>query len=69
MKTAYVTTLRNGDAYLPGVEPLGQSLEANRTRVPRVVMVTRCCIVRGGARRAPPVGGDGVSDGVEGAGT
>jgi hypothetical protein len=40
MKTAYVTTLCNGDGYLPGVEALGKSLEMSGTRIPRVVMVT-----------------------------
>jgi alpha-N-acetylglucosamine transferase len=40
MKTAYVTTLSHGDAYLPGVEALGKSLDATGTSVPRVVMVT-----------------------------
>lgn len=40
MKTAYVTTLCNGDGYLPGVEVLGKSLEASGTRVPRVVLAT-----------------------------
>jgi hypothetical protein len=40
MKTAYATTLCSGDAYLPGVEALGKSLDASGTRVPKVVMVT-----------------------------
>jgi alpha-N-acetylglucosamine transferase len=40
MKTAYVTTLCNGDSYLPGVEALGKSLEKSGTSTPRVVMVT-----------------------------
>jgi alpha-N-acetylglucosamine transferase len=40
MKTAYVSTLCNGDAYAPGVEVLGKSLEATGTAVPRIVMVT-----------------------------
>src|SRR5579871_3002789 len=40
MKTAYTTTLCNGEGYLPGVEALGSSLEATGTKVPRVLMVT-----------------------------
>jgi alpha-N-acetylglucosamine transferase len=40
MKTAYVTTLCNGEGYLPGVEALGKSLEAHGTKVPRVVLAT-----------------------------
>lgn len=40
MKTAYVTTLCNGDAYLPGVEALGKSLDATGTTVPKVAMLT-----------------------------
>jgi lipopolysaccharide biosynthesis glycosyltransferase len=40
MQTAYVTTLCNGEGYLPGVEALGKSLEAHGTKVPRVVLVT-----------------------------
>ena len=40
MRTAYVTTLCNGEGYLPGVEALGKSLEAHGTTVPRVVLVT-----------------------------
>jgi alpha-N-acetylglucosamine transferase len=40
MKTAYVTTLTAGDAYVPGVEALGESLRETGTSVPRVVMVT-----------------------------
>ena len=40
MKTAYTTTLCNGDGYLPGVEALGKSLEAHGTKVPRIVLVT-----------------------------
>lgn len=40
MKHAYVTLMCNGDAYLPGVEALGESLAATGTLVPRVVMVT-----------------------------
>jgi glycogenin glucosyltransferase len=39
-KHAYVTLMTGGDAYLPGVEALGQSLVATGTKVPRVVMVT-----------------------------
>jgi hypothetical protein len=37
---AYVTTLCDGDAYLPGVEVLGRSLVASGTREPRLAMVT-----------------------------
>jgi lipopolysaccharide biosynthesis glycosyltransferase len=37
---AYATTLTHGDAYAPGVEALGRSLEATGTDVPRVLMVT-----------------------------
>jgi len=37
MKTAYVTTLCNGEGYLPGVEALGKSLEAHGTKIPRIV--------------------------------
>jgi lipopolysaccharide biosynthesis glycosyltransferase len=40
MQSAYVTTLCNGEGYLPGVEALGKSLEAHGTIVPRVVLVT-----------------------------
>jgi len=40
MKTAYVTTLCNGEGYLPGVEALGKSLEAHGTKIPRIVLVT-----------------------------
>lgn len=40
MKKAYVTTLCNGDGYLPGVLVLGRSLEASGTKEERVVMVT-----------------------------
>ncbi len=40
MKTAYVTTLCNGEGYLPGVEALGKSLEAHESKVPRIVLVT-----------------------------
>ena len=40
MKTAYVTTLCNGDGYVPGVEALGKSLEVSGARMPRVVLVT-----------------------------
>jgi alpha-N-acetylglucosamine transferase len=40
VKKAYVTTLCNGEDYLPGVEALGSSLKASRTREPMVVMVT-----------------------------
>jgi lipopolysaccharide biosynthesis glycosyltransferase len=40
MKTAYVTTLCNGEGYLPGVEALGKSLEAHESTVQRIVLVT-----------------------------
>lgn len=40
MKNAYVTTLCNGDGYLPGVEVLGKSLEVSGSREPRIVLVT-----------------------------
>jgi len=40
MKTAYVTTLCNGDGYLPGVEVLGKSIDASGSKVPKVVLVT-----------------------------
>lgn len=40
MKRAYVTLLCNGDAYLPGVEALGESLKATGTKVPMVLMVS-----------------------------
>jgi hypothetical protein len=39
-KIAYVTVLTGGDAYLPGVEVLGQSIRASGSNVPHVVMVT-----------------------------
>src|SRR5262249_25344790 len=38
MKTAYATTLCNGEGYLPGVEALGSSLRATGTQVPMVLM-------------------------------
>jgi alpha-N-acetylglucosamine transferase len=40
MKKAYVTTLYNGDGYLPGVEVLGRSLEVSGSREMRIVLVT-----------------------------
>jgi lipopolysaccharide biosynthesis glycosyltransferase len=40
MKRAYVTLLCGGDAYVPGIEALGQSLIQTGTAVPLVVMVT-----------------------------
>lgn len=40
MKKAYVTTLCNGDGYVPGAEVLGKSLAASGTTLPRVAMVT-----------------------------
>lgn len=40
MKTAYVSTLCNGDGYAPGVEALGASLVASRAAHPMVLLVT-----------------------------
>ena len=40
MKTAYATTLCNGEGYLPGIEVLGSSLKASKTERPMVLMVT-----------------------------
>jgi len=40
MRRAYVTTLCNGDGYLPGVEVLGKSLEASGSKETRIVLVT-----------------------------
>jgi alpha-N-acetylglucosamine transferase len=40
MSRAYVTTLCNGDGYLPGVEALGKSLEASGSTKSKVVLVT-----------------------------
>jgi len=40
MRQAYVTTLCNGDGYLPGVEVLGKSLDASGTRKTKIVLVT-----------------------------
>lgn len=40
MNNAYVTTLCHGDAYLPGVEVLGKSLDINGTSVPKIVLAT-----------------------------
>ena len=40
MKKAYVTMLCNGDGYVTGATVLGKSLEASRSNVPRVAMVT-----------------------------
>ena len=40
MKKAYATTLTHGDAYAPGVEALGRSLQATGTREAMVLMVT-----------------------------
>lgn len=39
-KVAYVTTLCNGDAYVPGVEVLGKSLDASGTRNAKIVLAT-----------------------------
>ncbi len=41
MSYAYMTTLCSGDAYLPGVEVLGRSLDASGTQIPKVVLATR----------------------------
>jgi len=40
MRAAYVTTLCNGDAYVPGVEVLGHSLERSGTQHEKVLLVT-----------------------------
>jgi len=40
MSQAYVTTLCNGDGYLPGVEVLGKSLEASGSEKTKIVLVT-----------------------------
>lgn len=40
MSSAYVTTLCNGDAYVPGVEALGHSLDRTGTPHPKLVLVT-----------------------------
>jgi alpha-N-acetylglucosamine transferase len=40
MSAAYVTTLCNGDRYMPGVEALGCSLDRTGTPHPKVVLVT-----------------------------
>ncbi len=40
MRTAYVTTLCNGDAYVPGIEALGRSLDRTATTHAKVVLVT-----------------------------
>lgn len=40
MKNAYVSVLCGGDAYLPGIEALGRSLDATGTREPRLLLVT-----------------------------
>ena len=40
MRTAYVTTLCNGDGYVPGVEALGKSLERAKSSHPKLVLVT-----------------------------
>jgi alpha-N-acetylglucosamine transferase len=40
LDAAYVTTLTGGDAYLPGIEALGQSLRETGTTAPLVCMVT-----------------------------
>ncbi len=40
MSAAYVTTLCNGDGYLPGVAALGKSLDAHGATFPRIVLVT-----------------------------
>jgi hypothetical protein len=40
MKTAYATTLCNGDGYVPGVEVLGASLDRSGTSHDKVLLVT-----------------------------
>jgi alpha-N-acetylglucosamine transferase len=40
MRTAYVTTLSNGDRYLPGVTALGKSLDRTGTKHTKLVLVT-----------------------------
>lgn len=40
MRTAFVTTLCNGDGYVPGVEALGKSLERAQSAHPKLVLVT-----------------------------
>lgn len=40
MKAAYVSTLTSGDAYVPGIEVLGKSLERSGTSHPRVLLTT-----------------------------
>lgn len=40
MRTAYVTTLCNGDGYVPGVEALGRSLDRSGTAQRKVLVVT-----------------------------
>lgn len=40
MKTTFVTTLCDGDAYVPGIEALGRSLDRTHTAHPRLIMVT-----------------------------
>ncbi len=40
MKCAYVTTICNGDGYVPGVEVLGKSLLASGTKLPMVALAT-----------------------------
>lgn len=50
MRCAYVTTLCNGDDYVPGVEALGRSLDRTGTTRPKLVQVT--ADVPAAARRA-----------------
>lgn len=40
MRTAYVTTLSNGDGYVPGVTALGKSLDRAGSVHPKLVLVT-----------------------------
>ncbi len=40
MDRAYVTTLCNGDGYVPGVEALGRSLAQSGTPYPKIAMLT-----------------------------
>lgn len=60
MKTAYVTMICGGDAYVPGVEALGRSLAETGTTAPRVAMVTPD--VPDEARRRLAAGGWEVRD-------
>lgn len=39
-RRAYVTMLTGGDAYIPGIDALGESLRRTKTPFPRVIMIT-----------------------------